>query len=202
MSKIEVGESVPKGIEDRLNKDHVHHKAVFNGDLRLGYNGNSGYFDVDFDFINDLPPPPHKGSTPNYYRQADEAVLHAKIEELEKQNIVAKVSDLGINVKYTSPCMLARKVSSRNMSKEKYNSLTIEEKSKLNRFVLCLNKLCNFINKKPAATTRIEDTINIVGGFEFVITTDLQDSFNQRKIKEDKLPIMYSSTPRKASRPW
>jgi len=123
-------------------------------------------FDVDFDFNNDLPPPPHKGTTPTYSRHGDEAVLHAKIEELEKHNIVAKVSDLGLNLKYSSPCMLARKVSSRNMPKEEYDKLSISEKAKLNRFVLCLNKLCNFVNKKPAFTNRLEDTINMVGSYE------------------------------------
>ena len=180
---------------DKLNKIHAHHRRVFDGDLSKGYNGHSGDFDVDFDFINDLPPPPHRGTTPTYSKHGDQAVLHAKIEELEKENIIAKVSTLGINLRYSSPCMLARKVSSRNMSKQDYDVLSIPEKTKLNRFVLCLNKLCDFINKKPATTTRIEDTINLVGSYEYVITADLQDSFNQRKIKEDKWPYFGFHSP-------
>ena len=150
---------------------------------------------MDFDFQNNMPPPAHRGSTPTYSKQGDEVVLHAKIEELERMNIVAKVSDLGINLKYSSHCMLARKVSSRNMPKEEYDKLPISEKIKLNRFVLCLYKLCDHVNKKPATTTRVEDTINHVGGYEFVITADLQDSFNQRWFKDDKLPYMGFHSP-------
>ena len=134
-----------------------------------------------------IPPPPHRGQSPPFYKKGEEEVLQAKIDELEKQNIVAKVSSLGINLRYASPCMLARKVSSRKMPAEEYNNLSVAERAKLNRFVLCLNKLSNHTNKKPALTTNIQDTINIVGSYEFVITGDLQDSFNQRIIKEDKL---------------
>ena len=106
LSNIEVGDKVPQGIKHRLNQVHTHHAAVFDGDLTAGYNGHSGDFDVDFDFNNNLPPPSHKGSTPSYYKKEDEMVLQAKIEELERQNVVAKVSELGINLKYASPCML------------------------------------------------------------------------------------------------
>ena len=91
--------------------------------------------------------------------------MQAKIEELERQHVVAKVSDLGINIKYASPCMLAKKASAKAISKEDYNKLNIDEKAKLNRFVLCLNKMCDFINKKPAASSHIQDTINLVGSF-------------------------------------
>jgi hypothetical protein len=143
----------------------------------------------------DLTPPAHKGTTPPYYKREDEMVLQGKIEELERQHVVAKVSDLGINLKYASPCKLARKTSAKQMNKEDYDKLSIPEKAKLNRFVLCLNKICNFINKKPAATSHIQDTINQVGSYEYVITADLQDSFNQRWIKETKLPYMGFHSP-------
>jgi hypothetical protein len=195
LSKIEIGDSVPQGVKRRLDTIHATHKTVFDGDLTGGYNGESGDFDVDFDFNNDLPPPAHKGTTPPYYKREDEMVLQEKIEELERQHVVAKVSDLGINLKYASPCMLARKTSAKQMNKEDYDKLSIPEKAKLNRFVLCLNKICNFINKKPAATSHIQDTINQVGSYEYVITADLQDSFNQRWIKETKLPYMGFHSP-------
>ena len=87
LSKIDVGDHVPQGIRQRLDALHATHKIVFDGDMTGGYNGESGDFDVDFDFNNDLPPPSHKGTTPSYYKQDDEKVLQAKIEELEKQNV-------------------------------------------------------------------------------------------------------------------
>ena len=42
---------------------------------------------------------------------------------------------------------------------------------------------------------RIDDTINLVGQHKYVITSDLQDSFNQRKITADKLPYMAFHSP-------
>ena len=158
-SLIEIGDNVSTSNKQRLQSIHAHHQTVFDGDLSAGYNGASGNHDVDFDFNNNLPPSPHKGSVPNYYNHADSQVLQTKIEELEHQNIVAKVSDLGFNLKYASPCMIRKKNSAKQMTKEKYAQLSVQEKSKLNRFVLCLNKLSNHINKKPAAVTKPEETI-------------------------------------------
>ena len=194
-SMIEIGDKVSQVLKQKLRSIHAHHKSVFDGDLTSGYNGNSGNHDVDFDFNNDIPPSPHKGTIPNYYNHEDAVVLQAKIEELEDQNIVAKVSDLGINLKYASPCMIRKKNSAKQMSKEQYNQLSPTEKSKMNRFVLCLNKLCNHINKKPAAATKIEETINIVSSYEYIITADLTDSFYQRNIKASKLPYMGFHSP-------
>ena len=194
-SLIEIGNEVSQNIKQRLHSIHAYHKRVFDGDLSEGYNGASGNHEVDFDFNNNLPPSPHKGSVPNYYKHEDSLVLQTKIEELEKQNIVAKVSDLGFNLKYASPCMIRKKNSAKQMSKEEYGKLSVEEKAKLNRFVICLNKLSSHINKKPAAVTKPEETINAVSSYEFIITADLQDSFNQRKIKKSKLPFMGFHSP-------
>ena len=195
LAKIEIGDKVPQAIKNRLNQINLQHKAVFDGDVRAGYNSHSGDFDVDFEFNNGLPPPSHKGSLPSYYKQEDEMVLQAKIEELEKENVVAKVSEMGINIQYASPCMLARKSSAKHMKKEEYEKHSLAEKVKRNRFVLCLNKLCDYVKKKPAAPSHIEDTINKVGSYQYIITGDLQDSFNQRWIKPSKYPFMGFHSP-------
>ena len=194
-SLIEIGDNIPKHLRQKLITIHAEHKLVFDGDISAGYNGHSGNHDVDFDFNNNLPPSPHKGKIPSYYNHEDAAVLQSKIEELEEQNIVAKVSDLNINLKYASPCMIRKKNSAKQLSKEQYNQLSAKEKAKMNRFVLCLNKLCNHINKKPAAATKIEETISLVSSFPYIITADLTDSFYQRKIKVSKLPWMGFHSP-------
>ena len=94
-----------------------------------------------------------------------------------------------------APACLQKKASAKNMSKEDYNNLSLKEKAKCNRFVICLNKLCDFVNKKPAMPSRIEDTINTVGSAEFIITADLQDSFNQIWINPIKHPYMGFHSP-------
>ena len=40
---------------DRLNTIHMHHRTIFDGDMSEGYNGLSGDYDVDFDFVRRFP---------------------------------------------------------------------------------------------------------------------------------------------------
>ena len=69
------------------------------------------------------------------------------------------------------------------------------DKLKYNRFILCHNKLSEHIEKKPAKVNTIDETTRIVGGFEYIITTDLTDSFWQRHISQEKLPYMCFHSP-------
>ena len=137
LSQIKIGADVPTAIKDKLNAVHACHQPVFDGNLLTGYNGRSGDFDVTFNWLNDLPPPPHKGSTPSYQSKLeDKQVLQAKIDELERNNIVAKAVDLNMEIKYASPCMLGKKNSAKSLSAEEYNKLSISEKANKNRFIL------------------------------------------------------------------
>ena len=188
LQTIEIGDRVPGKQQARLKEIHCRYQEVFNNDLRLPYNGASGNFDVDFDFHNDIPPPPHRGTVPTYAKQEELRLLQAKIDKLEEEGIVAKTSDLGVTLKYASPCMLTMKLSARQISKDDWQAMDIEEKLKHVRFVMAMNKLCNHVNKKPAMTSKLDDTITMVGSHEFIITSDLKDSFWQRKITPAKIP--------------
>ena len=154
----------------RLFDIHRQYSSVFDGDLSEGYNGFSGNYEVDFNFRNGIPPPIHLGYVPSYNKREDDVLVQAKIDELETNNIVAKAKDLRIIPKYASPVMLVQKHSSRSFTEEEYQSLSVGEKLKHNRLVLCQNKLNEYIEKIPYRYKTIEETINIVGSFEFVIT--------------------------------
>ena len=58
LGKIEIGENVPEGIKNKLNAIHIKYGSVFDGDLKDGYNGFSGNFDVNFNFKGGIPPTP------------------------------------------------------------------------------------------------------------------------------------------------
>ena len=58
ISNIEIGAKVPKNIKEKLVSLHNKYSKVFDGDISEGYNGNSGDHDVDFNFINNIPPNP------------------------------------------------------------------------------------------------------------------------------------------------
>ena len=188
--KINIGSKVPKHIKEKLNSIHVNYKHVFNGDLSGGYNGASGNFDVNFNFKGGIPPAPNYDSCPSYFSSQDKELLQAKIDELEAKGICVKVSETDIVPKYAAPCMLVKKHSVRDLKEGEYDKMTIQEKLKYNRFILCHNKLSDHVEKKPAKMNKLDDTVRIVGSFEYVITSDLSDSFWQRHISEDKLPYM------------
>ena len=188
-------EGVPKNVQEKLNAIHAKHRHVFNGDLSGGYNGRSGNFDVDFNFKGGIPPTPNYDSVPSYFSSQDKILLQAKIDELEAKGICAKVSQTNIVPKYAAPCMLVKKHSVRNLEPGQYERLSTQEKLKYNRFILCHNKLSDHIDKQPAKMNRLDDTIRVVGSYEYVITSDLSDSFWQRHISKDKLPYFAFHSP-------
>ena len=199
LDKIRIDDSVPKHLVEKLISVHMKHFKVFDGDISEGYNGHSGDFMVDFNFLNNVPPRPHLGCVPSYNRSEDNVILQAKIDQLEEMGVVAKARDLNIIPRYASPCMLVKKNSIRDLPKGNYEKMQVLEKLKYNRFVLCQDKLNDHIEKIPAKLNKLEDTLRIVGAHEYVITSDLTDSFWQRHVKSDKLPYFAFHSPFKGT---
>ena len=192
---IEIGSQVPKEIKEKLNAIHKANMDVFDDDLSYGYNGESGDFEVNFNFTGDVPPKPNYYNAPPYNLSKDDILMQAKIDSLEEQGIVVKVADTDIIPRYAAPCMLALKNSAKSLQPGEYEKLTILQKLKFNRFILCHNKLSEHVEKRPAKVNTLDETTRIVGGFEYVITSDLKDSFWQRHIAEEKLPFMAFHSP-------
>ena len=198
LNKIEISSNLPEKLKQKLFSIHSEHIEVFNGDLRLGYNGFSGDHTVDFHFKNNIPPPVHYGCVPSYNKREDDVLMQAVIDRLEDLDVVVKAKDAGIIPKFASPAMLVQKNSSRTLG-DSYKNLPILEKLKYNRFVLCQNKLNEYVAKIPHLYTSQEETIRIVGSYEYVITSDLTDSFWQRHIAKDKLPYFAFHSPFKGT---
>ena len=192
---IDIGPEVTKDIKEKLVSIHKANATVFDGCLQGGYNGASGNFDVDFNFTGGVPPTPDYHSTPPYNLSKDDILVQAKIDSLEAQGVVVKVAETDIIPKYAAPYMLSLKNSAKQLAPGEYEKLTILEKLKFNRFILCHNKLSEHVEKKPAKVNTIDDTTRIVGSFEHVITSDLTDSFWQRHIATEKLPYMCFHSP-------
>ena len=106
LDKIEIDISVPKKVKEKLTAIHKAHAKVFDGDLRDGYNGHAGNFDVDFNFLNDVPPAINYGCVPSYNKPADDVLLQKMIDRLESLNVLANTNALKIIPRQTSPCML------------------------------------------------------------------------------------------------
>ena len=90
---------------------------------------------------------------------------------------------------------VSKKNSSKRLKIGEYEAMPIQDKIKYNRFVLCQNKLNKYVQKIPAKYNKLEDTIRIVGDYEYVITTDLTDSFWQRHIAKERLPYFAFHSP-------
>ena len=199
LDKIDIDKSVPQKVREKLLAIHKAHSKVFDGDLRDGYNSFAGNFDVNFNFLNDVPPPINYGCVPSYNKPEDDNLLQAMIDRLESLNVVAKANSLDIIPRFASPCMLVKKNSTRNLKPGEYEKLPLAERIKYNRFVLCQNKLNDHVQKIPAKYNKLDDTIRMVGAYEFVITSDLTDSFWQRHITESKLPYFAFHSPFKGT---
>ena len=125
--------------------------------------------------------------------------MQTMIGRLESLNIVAKANSLNIIPRFASPTMLVRKSSVKHLKPGQYEQLPATEKIKYNRFVLCQNKLNDYVQKIPAKYSKLDDTIRKVGEYEFVITSDLTDSFWQRHIATGKLPYFAFHSPFKGT---
>ena len=192
---IVIGSNVPKVVREKLHSIHAAHENVFNGDLTGGYNGYSGNFEVDFNFKGGIPPTPNYDNQPCYFSNQDKQLLQDKIDELEEKGICMKVANSNIVPKYAAPCMLVKKHSVRDLKPGEYESLSNTEKLKYNRFILCHNKLSEHIEKQPAKMNKLDEVVRTVGEFEYVITSDLSDSFWQRHIAKNKLPYFAFHSP-------
>ena len=80
---IEIGPQVPKEIREKLHSIHEANKDVFNDDLSLGYNGELGDFEVNFNFTGGVPPTPNYYNAPPYNLGKDDILMQAKIDSLE-----------------------------------------------------------------------------------------------------------------------
>ena len=197
---IFVNQKLSKKQKEKLRAIHQHNRNIFNSDLRTGYNGKAGDFDVDFEWVHNKRPPVNSGKCVNYHRKkADKDLMQAMIDRLEEQKKVAKATDLGMIPRYASPAMLVLKNKARNLKPGEYDSLPISKKLKYNRFVQCLQKLNQYVEKKPFDNVDLEDTIYKVGSAKYVITGDLTDSFQQRWISKSKQPYFCFNSPYKGT---
>ena len=176
------------------------YKDVFNGDLTEGYNGKSGNYEVDFNWIQNTRPPVNNTKFPSFCnKKEDKDLLQAMIDKLESQNKCAKAKDLGMIPRFASPVMLVKKNKIKSLPPGTYESLTITEKLKYNRFIQCLQKLNEYVEKIPSQNIDLDETISKVGAAKCVITGDLTDSFQQRWICKDKQPYFAFHSPYKGT---
>ena len=200
LQEITIDPSLTKHQKEKLLSIHKKHHRVFNGDLTAGYNGRSGDFQVNFNWIQNTRPPVNNSKAPNFCkRKEDKDLLQSMIDRLESQKKCAKARDLGIIPRFASPIMLVKKNKVRNLKPGEYEEMSIPEKIKYNRFIQCLQKLNEYVEKIPAENIDLEETVYKVGSAECVITGDLTDSFQQRWICSDKQPYFAFHSPYKGT---
>ena len=185
---------------EKLNSLHMKYRDVFNGDLTEGYNGKSGNYEVDFNWIQNTRPPVNNTRFPSFCnKKEDKDLLQAMIDKLESQYKCAKAKDLGIIPRFASPVMLVKKNKIKSLPPGTYDSLSIPEKLKYNRFIQCLQKLNEYVEKIPSQNIDLDETISKVGAAKCVITADLTDIFQQRWICKDKQPYFTFHSPYKGT---
>ena len=68
------------------------------------------------------------------------------------------------------------------------------------RFVTAFNDIAKFCRLPPSKVTKCDDILRQIGGFKYIIKTDLTKSFFQLKMSEDSMPYLGTITPYKGVR--
>ena len=160
----------------RINQRY---NSVFNPTY-TGYNDASGAVRAHVN-IGAVPPPPKKARTP-FYNQKNLVVLQEKADELESKGVLVSPESIGVVVEHVSPSFLLKKASGDW------------------RFVTAFNDLAAFCRLPPSKASKINDVLQRIGSYKYIIKTDLTASFFQIKMSKSSIPYLGTLTPFKGVR--
>ena len=103
---IEINSNLSPELRSKLESLHRTHDEVFSPEIGC-YNGASGPFEAHIN-MGDTKPPQRKGRCPLYCPDTFQ-ILQAKHDDLDKADVTARPSELGISLEYLSPSFLVRK---------------------------------------------------------------------------------------------
>ena len=145
-----------------------------------GYNDASGPIRAHIS-LGATPPPPKKARVP-FYSHSNLKVLQEMADELEENGVLAPPESIGIVCQHVSPSFLVKKPNGKW------------------RFVTAFNDIAAFCRLPPSKATKINDVLQKIGSFKYLIKTDLTQSFFQIKVAKDSIPYLGTVTPFKGVR--
>ena len=155
------------------------YSSVFNPNF-TGYNDASGAVRAHVT-VGSVPPPPKKARTP-FYNQKNLVLLQEKADELEKKGVLVPPEAIGVVPLHVSPSFLVKKSNGDW------------------RFVTAFNDLSAFCRLPPSKASKINDVLQKIGSYKYIIKTDLTSIFFQIKMSDSSIPYLGTLTPFKGVR--
>ena len=128
-----------------------------------------------------MPPPPQKARTP-FYNQKNLVLLQEEADKLESKGVLVPPETIGVVPKHVSPSFLVKKPNGKW------------------RFVTAFNGLAAFCRLHPSKASKINDVLQKIGSYKYIVKTDLTSSFFQIKMSESSIPYLGTMTPFKGLR--
>ena len=145
------------------------------------YNGKFGECFVEINMGNNLPPQ-RKGRVPFYGRDNLE-MLQQKFDDLEKMGVFSRPQDIGVSVENTNPSFLVNKPHSSDK-----------------RLVTDFASISEYCRPTPSKLPSVDETLRIIGAWNYLITTDMIKSYFQLKLRKSSKRFCGVHTPFKGLR--
>ena len=155
------------------------HSDVFSTPISM-YNGRSGDVKATVNMGPALPPQ-RKGRIPHY----NSSTLHElqdKFDELERAGVFAKPEDVGVTVEYLNTSFLIKKPSGGS------------------RLVTSFGEVGTYSKPQPSLMPNVDQVLKEIASWNFIIVTDLLQSFYQIPLDKDSMKYCGVATPYKGIR--
>jgi hypothetical protein len=165
--------------QDTFSILHKKYKVVF--DSKIGkYNDALGVVRA---YINmgSVEPPPQKARIPSYNRENLEQ-LQDKMDELERNGVLAKPEDVGTVIEHVSPSFLVKKSSGGF------------------RLVTAFNNIGTYTKPSPSRITTSDEILQFLAQWKYVIKSDMTSQFHQLPMKKASMKYLGIVTPFKGTR--
>ncbi len=128
-----------------------------------------------------VQPPQRKGRLPQYGKDRL-GELQDKFDELESLGVFKRPEDIGVTVEYLNPSFLVKKSNGGS------------------RLVTAFTEVAQYAKPQPSLMPDVESTLRTIGGWQYIITTDLTSAFYQIPLDKSSMKYCGVATPYKGVR--
>ena len=176
---IDQSNSLPSDIRQRLAAINLKYDEVFNPRIAK-YNGASGDIQAVVN-MGPVLPPQRKGRLPQYNTNKMHD-LQSKFDELEEAGVFAKPEQVDTTVEYLNPSFLVHKPNGGH------------------RLVTAFGEVGQYSKPQPSLMPNVDSTLRAIGGWKYIIITDLLKSFYQIPLSPSSRKFCGVATPFKGIR--
>ena len=141
------------------------------------YNGKRGPCFVEVNMGESLPPQ-RKGRLPPFYSRDNLQLLQNKFDELENKGVFSRPQDIGVTVENIHPSFLVNKPNTTDK-----------------RLVTDFSSITEYCRPTPSLLPDVDSTLRTIGGFNYLIKTDMSSAYFQIKLKKSSQKFCGVHTP-------